>query len=154
HVKSVAAVASQTDSWVSDVKLFPTLVLIEEKVEGLKPDTTAEVTIQVDGVKDVLCVPVQAIVGGTEMGAKRKVWVKVVGPSGASYEEREVVLGIYNEKLVEVREGLVEGDEVVINPKVLMGDTKAKTRDGDGQGGGDTKGGEKGGYPKGGGGDP
>ncbi|MBY0514305.1 MAG: hypothetical protein K2P78_10385, partial [Gemmataceae bacterium] len=147
RVKSVAAVASQADSWISDVKLFPTLVVIEDKVEGLKPDMTAEVTIQVTGVQDVLCVPVQAVVGGTEMGATRKVWVQT---AAGTYAERDVVLGIYNEKMVEVRDGLQEGDEVVINPKVLMGgDSKTKTRDGE-AGGGDAKGGE--GAPKKGGG--
>lgn len=146
RVKSVAAVASQSDSWVSDVKLFPTLVLIEEKVEGLKPDGTAEVTIHVNGVEDVLAVPVQAVVGGTEMGATRKVFVK---NNTGGFDEKEIVLGIYNEKMVEVRSGLSEGDEVVINPKVLLGDAATKTRDGgDSKGGGGEgkgKGGSKGG---------
>ena len=52
---SVAAVASQADSWISDVKLYQTLVLIDGELlpdgkeadpdEELKPDMTAEVTI-------------------------------------------------------------------------------------------------------------
>lgn len=143
RVKSVAAVASQADSWISDVKLFPTIVLLDGKVEGLKPDGTAEVTIQVTGVDDVLAIPVQAVVGGTEMGATRKVWVQT---ATGSYEERAVVLGLYNERMVEVREGLKEDDEVVINPKVLMGDAKTKTRDGSDTKGGDQPEGQKKGY--------
>jgi HlyD family secretion protein len=144
HVRTVAAVASQTDSWISDVKLYQTLVMIDFEVlpdgtkkritnEELKPDMTAEVTITVDTAKEaVLTVPVQAIMAGAEMGPKREVYVKT--PTG--YERREVRLGLYNEKVVEIREGLQEGDEVVINPKVLLApDDKTKTRDEGGRNG-------------------
>ncbi|MDB5308932.1 MAG: HlyD family secretion protein [Gemmataceae bacterium] len=155
HVRSVAGVASQTDSFMSDVKVYQTLVLIEGRVDGLKPDMTAEVSIHVDGIKEVLAVPLQAIVGGADMGVKRKVFVKT--PIG--HDERDVTLGLYNEKMVEVRDGLAEGDEVVLNPKVLLGDAKTKTRDADDKGGGSKGGDGKGAAPgedggKKGGGDP
>ena len=149
HVSTVAAVASQADSWISDVKLYQTLVTIDKEVlpdgsrvdlngEEIKPDMTAEVTITVDTAKEpVLSVPVQAIIGGAEMGAQRDVFVKT--PTG--YDRRQVTLGLYNEKVVEIREGLTEGDEVVLNPKVLLPpDDKTKTRDEGGKGG--TKGGK------------
>jgi HlyD family secretion protein len=125
HVRSVAAVSSVQDWASADVKVYQTLVTIDEPVEGLKPDMSAEVTIQVDPPKEpVLCVPLQAVVGGTENADKRKVYVMT--PSGP--QEREVALGLFNDKMVEVKSGLAEGDEVVLNPKVLVGD-KAKTRD-------------------------
>jgi multidrug efflux pump subunit AcrA (membrane-fusion protein) len=156
HVRTVAAVASQADSWISDVKLYQTLVVIDAEVladgtrkpitsEQLKPDMTAEVTITVDTAKDpVLTVPVQAIIGSTELGGKRDVFVK----TETGYERRPVKLGISNEKVVEVQEGLSEGDEVVMNPRVLLGDDKTtKTRDGE-------KGGSPGGGNKGGGDSP
>ena len=103
----MAAVASQADSWISDVKLYQTLVTVDFEVlpdgtrkrianEQLKPDMTAEVTITVDTAKEpVLTVPVQAIIGGAEMGAKREVFVKT--PTG--HDRREVKLGLYNEKV-------------------------------------------------------
>ena len=43
-------------------------------------------------------------------------------------QDREVVIGLSNEKLAEVKSGLEEGDQVVLNPRVLLGD-KAKTRE-------------------------
>ncbi len=135
RVKTMAAVASQAESWISDVKLFPTIVLIEEKVEGLKPDASAEVTIQVDGADNVLCIPVQAVYS-SENSPARKVFVK---NAEGNFDEREVVLGLFNQKMIEVKEGLQEGDEVVTNPKVLLGETKAKPREGDGPAG-DSKG--------------
>ena len=145
HVRTVSAVASQADSWISDVKLYQTLVMVDFELlpdgtrrridnEQLKPDMTAEVTITVDtATAPVLTVPVQSILGGTEMGATRKIYVK----TATGYEEREIKLGLYNEKFVEIREGLTEGDEIVMNPKVMLtADDKTRTRDGDGKGGG------------------
>jgi multidrug efflux pump subunit AcrA (membrane-fusion protein) len=138
HVKSVSQVASQTDVWISDVKLYPTLVIVDNEIapdgqmlpvsgEILKPDMTAEVTISVDASKEpVPTVPLQAVIGGAEMGASREVFVKAAN----GYARRAVVLGLFNDKMIEVREGLSEGDEVVTNPKVLLGDSKTKTRDG------------------------
>lgn len=153
HVRSVAAVSSMQDWASSDVKVYQTLVTIDEPVEGLKPDMSAEVTIQVDPPKEpVLCVPLQAVAGGAEGADKRKVFV--VTPGGP--QEREVTLGLFNDKMVEVKSGLAEGDEVVLNPKVLLGD-RAKTREepteqaprrGGPGGGKGTKGG-KGGMPGG-----
>lgn len=157
HVKSVSQVASQNDVFISDVKLYPTLVTVDNEIgpdgqlmpvsgEILKPDMTAEVTINVDASKEpVLTIPLQTIIGGAEMGATREVFVKT--PTG--YERRAIKLGLYNDKMIEVREGLTEGDEVVTNPKVLIGDAKTKTRDG-----GDQKSGGKGDGKEGGGGDP
>lgn len=165
HVRSKATVASQADSWISDVKLYQTLVMVDSEVlpdgtrrpiqsEELTPDMTAEVQITVDTAKEpVLTVPVQAVLGGTELGAKREVYVKT--PSG--FERRPVELGIYNEKLVEIRTGLSEGDEVVMNPKVLLGpEDRTRTRDDAGKGGGpnNSNGAGKGDYPKGGEGAP
>jgi len=144
RVRVVAGVASQTDSWVSDVKVYQTLVQIDDVVLGLKPDMTAEVTIHIEGMKDVLTIPLQAVVGGADLGAKRKVFVRT--PTG--YDEREVSLGLMNDRVVEVREGLVEGDEVVINPRVLLGDTRTRT----GIGAGPAEGGGGKGEGKGGGG--
>jgi stress response protein YsnF len=124
HVKSVATVAAKQDWNSADVKVYQTMIVIEESLDGLKPDMTAEVTIHVDSTGEpVLTVPLQAVIGGTELGRTRKVFVSTTeGP-----KERDVLIGLSNEKVVEIREGLQENDEVVLNPKVILGD-KAKTR--------------------------
>lgn len=151
-VESVANMAAQTDWMSSDVKVYLTRVVINAAdIEGLdlKPGMSAEVTIAIaDALEHVLTVPIQAIVGGSEMGAKRSV--VVMTPEGA--KERSVVIGLSNEKFAEIKEGLQEGDEVVENPKQVLGD-KAKTREAgaeksSGKGGGEGKGGKgKGGGP-------
>ena len=125
HVRTVATVASSSDFFSSDVKVYTTIVALDEHIEGLRPGMSAEVTIHVeDTVLNVLAVPVQAIIGGAESGRSRKVLV--MGASGP--EEREIQIGISNEKMAEVREGLKEGDSVILNPKVVLGE-KTKTRE-------------------------
>lgn len=145
HVNSVAAVASQ-DFFTSDVKVYQTVVGIDlpdafkdpskmvtsqkkpsrpgkKRETTLRPGMSAEVTIQIEHpLEQVLAVPVQAVIGGPELGDKRKVYVMTDnGPA-----EREIRIGLANDKFAEVREGLKDGDKVVENPKVLLGD-KAKT---------------------------
>jgi multidrug resistance efflux pump len=130
-VESVATVPAQGDFLSSDVKVYPTKVAInaadiDEKM-NLKPGMSANVTISVSQVlEQVLAVPIQAIVGGPEMGNERKVLVMT--PEGP--KERTVHVGAYTTTMAEIKEGLEEGEEVVLNPKVVLGD-KMKTRDGD-----------------------
>jgi multidrug resistance efflux pump len=122
HVESVANTASQQDFFAADVKTYATKVMIDEELDNLKPGMQAEVTITIaDALEHVLTVPIEAVVGAAEMGKTRKVFV--LGPNGP--EEREVVVGMSNDKEVEIRDGLKEGDEVVLNPRAIVGD-KAK----------------------------
>src|SRR4029077_4774144 len=76
-----------------------------------------------DALEHVLTVPVEAIVGAAEMGAHRTCFV--LTPDGPV--ERDIVVGVSNETVAEIKEGLQEGDDVVLNPKILVGD-RAKTR--------------------------
>jgi len=117
HIKTVDTVASQQDWFASDVKVYKTVVSIDEPVEGLKPGMSAEVTISADeSPTDVLIVPVQAIVGTISLGASPRCYV--VGPDGQP-ELRDIVVGMSNQRLVEIKSGLKEGDKVVLNPASL-----------------------------------
>jgi multidrug resistance efflux pump len=119
RVKAVDSVAGQQDWFAADVKLYKTVVSIDERVEGLKPGMSAEVTIYAEESTDeVLVVPVQAILGTISLGAKPQLYV--VGANGQP-ELRDVVLGLSNQRLVEVKSGLQEGEKVVLNPAALLG---------------------------------
>lgn len=140
--------AAQQDWFAADVKVYTTKVLINpDDIEGLnlKPGMSAEVTITIaDALEHVLTVPIQAIIGGSEMGANRKIIVMTEeGP-----KERDIVVGISNTKIAEIKEGLQEGDEVVLNPQAVLGDKikvhqpgqeKAQSSDQGGNGGGPAK---------------
>ncbi len=125
HVESVATISSQQDWMSADVKVYATKVMIDEAIDGLKPGMSAEVTVTVGAaLENVLTVPVQAIVGGVELGKNRKCFVMT--PQGPV--ERAIVVGQSNDRMAEIKEGLHEGDEVVLNPRALLGD-KAKPRE-------------------------
>ena len=68
----------------------------------------ATVVVDAGVAEDVLVVPVTAVQGSVQQG---NVWV--VGADGAQ-EERTVVLGLTDGDQVEVREGLAEGDQVLL----------------------------------------
>jgi multidrug resistance efflux pump len=124
HVDQVATVSSQQDFLSADVKVYATKVAIDQSLPGLKPGMSAEVTIKIgDALEHVLTVPVEAIVGSAEMGEHRTCFV--LTPDGPV--EKAIVVGVSNETVAEVKDGLKEGDEVVLNPKTLVGD-RIKTR--------------------------
>ncbi|MFD4421910.1 efflux RND transporter periplasmic adaptor subunit [Agromyces sp. NPDC058484] len=88
-----AAAATVTCRVPADVRVFPGLA--------------AEVTISAGAASDVLVVPSTAVEGGAETGV---VWV--VGSDGG-HAERPVTLGLTDGKMVEIVEGLAEGDTVL-----------------------------------------
>lgn len=121
HVKTVATVPSQADFLSSDVKLYQTMISIDDldvKVDKLKPGMSAEVTIKADEIKaPVLQIPLQAVVGNVKMGGDRKCYV--LDAAGIP-QERDIKLGMSNDTMVEVKAGLEEGDRVVLNPRSLI----------------------------------
>lgn len=120
HVKVVDTVASQQDWFSSDVKVYKTLVSIDTKMTGLKPGMSAEVTIVAEETKDpVLLVPIQSVIGTINSGADRHVFV--INEAGFP-EKRAIQIGLSNERDVEVKSGLKEGDKIVLDPSSLIKD--------------------------------
>lgn len=159
HVKSVATIAAQNEFFSSDVKVYQSIVSIDNLDErGLKPGMSAEVTVLADEIKEpVLVMPIQSVVGNVAMGEKRKVYV--LDASG-NPKERDVVVGKSNDKFVQILEGVAEGEKVVLNPRPLLPEksdmrpgtpTTRRGADFDGEGGSPKKGSGKKGMKKGGG---
>ncbi|HEX3315281.1 MAG TPA: hypothetical protein VHR72_10345, partial [Gemmataceae bacterium] len=120
HVKTVDTIASQQDWFASDVKVYKTMVSIDESIDGLKPGMSAEVTITADeSSSEVLVVPVQSVIGTISSGAHRQCFV--IDESGQP-KLRDITVGMSNQREVEVKEGLKEGDRVVANPSPLLGE--------------------------------
>jgi RND family efflux transporter MFP subunit len=125
HVKSVATVASQQDWFSADVKVYQTMVAIDEPLDGLRPGMSAEVTILVDDTPEpVLTIPVEAVVGSVAAGKDREVYV--LTPQGV--KRRDVVVGLTNDKMVEVKSGLQEGEQIVLNPQTVIGEDDSKAK--------------------------
>jgi hypothetical protein len=112
HVKMVSSVASSTDWMSSDVKVYQTLVNIDEPAESLKPNMSAEVTVKIAERKNVLRLPIQAVL---ESGGKKFCYVK----TPTAIEKRFVKTGLNNYKFVEIMDGseVKEKDVIVLNAR-------------------------------------
>ena len=96
----------------SDTKVYATIITIDEEVQQLKPGMTAVVDIHVDHLRDIVAVPIQAI-----LQVKDETWC-YVHSQGVS-ERRFVDLGRTNDKFVEIKSGLRVGERVVLNPNAI-----------------------------------
>lgn len=118
-VKSVANRPERTSWFSPDVKEYETIVMVNQKAgtENLKPGMSAEVEILVEELTDVIAVPVQAVV---ELEGEFFCWVQT--PEGP--EKRAVLLGRTNDKLIQIKDGLKEGERVLLNPRAQVEEAK------------------------------
>jgi HlyD family secretion protein len=110
---SLTQVGSQPEAsnfFGGGAKEYAAFVRVDGTADGLKPGMTADVTVLIGEHKGVLTVPVQCVVA---KGRKAFAWVK----NGPSIEERELVLGATNDTLIEIKDGLSEGDLVLQHPR-------------------------------------
>lgn len=108
-----APLADQTDWWGGDAKVYTTDVGIDGSHDFLKTGMTAEVKIIIDRLKDVLSVPIQAVVN---YEGKKVCFVS----TGKGARQREVETGAFNNDFVEIKSGLAEGEKVLLNPPRLV----------------------------------
>lgn len=112
-VSRVATMSDQASFFSSDVKVYTAIVKIDTGLPSLRPGMSAQVEILIEQLDDVISVPVQAILS---FGGKDHVYIR----RGDEWSRIEVKLGTSNDKLIEVAEGLNEGDEVALSPLALM----------------------------------
>lgn len=113
-VKTVAPLPDPNSFFSSDIKQYTTIVTIDRGLPALRPGMSAEAEILIDRLDDILNVPVQAIL---EFGGKQHAFV--VAPDGTA-SRRGVQVGRSNTKMIEIRDGLKEGELVALNPRSLM----------------------------------
>jgi RND family efflux transporter MFP subunit len=110
---TVASINNQPEPasrYSSNIKEYGVWIDIDEQVENLKPGMTAEVEILVNRLNGVLTIPVQCV---TQRGEKAFCYVA----GEADVERRPVVLGASNDVLIEIKDGVSEGDRVILNPR-------------------------------------
>ena len=112
-VAEIGSVA-QSSSWRDPVKRFDVVVQIEGKVEGLGAGVTVECEIRLGEIENVLYVPLQTV---SSAGGSWFVYVRERGET----RRRTVELGPANDSYVEVREGLSEGDQVLLSDRTRHG---------------------------------
>mgnify|MGYP000026263407 FL=1 len=111
----VTSVANRPESnWFSTAKKYIVGVQINKNSETLRPGFTAEATIIVSDLKNVIAVPVAAVIeDGEEFICATQ--------DGDGFERRVVTLGKSDDRFVEIVEGLEEGEQVFLNPGTVLG---------------------------------
>jgi len=119
EVISVAGQPEPTSMFSANVKEYATIVRVEGEHKELRPGMTAEVEILVTHRKNVLTLPVAALV---EQRGKFSCWVQVDG----QVERRPLKLGPTNKKFVEIEDGVAKGEMVVLNPRAVIEEARQK----------------------------
>jgi hypothetical protein len=99
-----------------NLKVYATEVLIEDELPDLKPGISARAEIVITNLRDVLTVPIQSV--HTVQGHQ----VTYVS-RGSSIATIPVEVGLYDDKFIEVRSGLQEGDRVLLAPPTDRSDS-------------------------------
>ena len=108
EVSEIAEVTRPAGWWTGNLVKYDTIIKLPQH-PGLKPGMSAVVDIVLADHKDVLTVPVAAIIEGS---GGLFCWVQT--PEGA--RKRVVRVGDTNDQFSIILDGLSESDEVVLNP--------------------------------------
>ncbi|MCU0913150.1 MAG: HlyD family efflux transporter periplasmic adaptor subunit [Planctomycetes bacterium] len=92
-----------------DLKVFKTQVHLDTDDPALRSGMTCRVEIVVEQYDDAVYVPVQAV---TRVGGDALVYVQ----QGKSLEPRKVEIGLDNNRMIRIVNGLPEGEIVVLDP--------------------------------------
>jgi len=95
---------------MNDVVYYEVTIALGENIDGIKQGMTADITIETNRKENVLAVPKGAVekIDG-------KTIVKVLKNGKA--EDREIIVGLKGDDLVEVVSGLAEGEKIVTGKK-------------------------------------
>lgn len=110
EVTKVAILPDSDRNWSNpDLKVYSTEITISDTIKDVKPGISAKVEIIIEELSDVLTVPIQAVttVDGEQLCYRS---------NGGDPEPIPVEVGKFNTKYIEIRSGLKEGDEVMLNP--------------------------------------
>jgi HlyD family secretion protein len=120
-VEHVAVVPSRSSK---NVKTYECTVQIPQLVKSLKPGMTAVTEINVDRLKNVVSLPVQAVVQ-----VEGDTWCYV--DNGDGVQKRFVELGRNNDKFVQIINGVNESERAILNPLAISQFENQETREKD-----------------------
>jgi len=110
RVGKIGLLPDAQSAWMNpDLKVYDTEIYIEGDARKLRPSNTCRAEIIVEQHTDCLYVPVQSVV---RVGGKTVAYVQTAkGP-----ELREVQVGLDNNRMIRIIEGLKEGEPVLLAP--------------------------------------
>ncbi|MBD5779126.1 efflux RND transporter periplasmic adaptor subunit [Pelagicoccus sp. NFK12] len=110
RVTKIAILPDQQSSFGnSNLKVYDTEIVIEDKLPDVKPGVSAKAEIVITNLQDVITVPIQCV---TTIKGQQVCFVKGIGGP----KPVEVEIGLFNNKYIEIVSGLEEGDRVLLSP--------------------------------------
>jgi len=109
-VATIAPLPDAQSMWMNpDLKVYNSEIYLEGNQESLRTGMSCKAEIIVEQYEDALYIPVQSVIR-----VQNQPTVYVV--TGDDYEPRTVKIGLDNNKMVHILEGLQEGEEVLLTP--------------------------------------
>ncbi len=108
EVTYVASVAKPAGWWTGNVVKYDAIIALPQ-TEDLRPGMSVEVEVVVAKHSDVLMLPTNAVIE-TQQGFA--CWVR----NGTDIDRHSVKLGDSNEMFIVAHQGVLEGDEVILDP--------------------------------------
>ncbi|MES2597682.1 MAG: efflux RND transporter periplasmic adaptor subunit [Verrucomicrobiota bacterium] len=110
---------SSSSRFTPNLKVYPSSVHINGAYPWLRPGMNAKVEIVVDQLADVVFVPVQSVEVEQD---QHFCYIR----SGSKLERRSIKTGVFNDEFIEVRDGVIAGEEVALSlpKKAATDDTR------------------------------
>ena len=110
RIETVSPLPYPQSRWMNTgLKVYTTHVSIDGRDHVLRPGMSAKIEIIIDELKNVLCVPLQAVASHN----RSKMCYLV---TSAGLEARPVETGQFNDSFVEIKSGLDAGDVISLVP--------------------------------------
>jgi len=108
-VKKVAVLPDTTSRYYNpNMKVYTTEVWINESLSDIKPGVSGRAEIVVTNLQQVLTVPIQAV---TTVKGQQVCFVQ----RDEKDQSVPVEVGLFNDRMIEIRKGLAEGDRVLLS---------------------------------------
>jgi HlyD family secretion protein len=118
-VAKIAPLPDAASMWLNpDLKVFSTQIHLDAGSEGLRTGMSCRAEIIVEQYDDAVYVPVQSVV---RIGNQPVVYVM----AGQRSEPRSVRLGLDNNRMVRIIDGLEGGETVLMTPPLSAGEVEA-----------------------------
>jgi len=110
RVAKIGVIPDAQSAWLNpDLKVYTTRIDLEGDTDVLRPGMTCRAEVLVEEHEDALYVPVQSVV---RIGTETVVYVQTAD----GFEPRTVTVGLDNNRLIRIIEGLQEGERVSMAP--------------------------------------
>ncbi|MDD5458458.1 MAG: efflux transporter periplasmic adaptor subunit [Phycisphaerae bacterium] len=124
RISQIAPLPNAQSMWMNpDLKVYNSEVYIDGNDDSLRTGMGCQAEVIIQRYSDTLYIPLQAVI---RVGSEPTVYVK----NGNSFEPRAVKTGLDNNKMIQIEEGLKEGDIVLLSPPLKSAAVETKNYDG------------------------